>query len=67
MWIDSVILKTNVAADGGTVDVPQELRISVDDGMIYVQCEGLFRFSMSDAEFANLIECVETLQNLDEK
>lgn len=67
MWIDGVILKTKVAADGGVVAVPQELRVSVDDGVVYVTCEGLFRFSMSDSEFDNLVACVEKLQELDEK
>jgi hypothetical protein len=64
MWMDGVILKTSVETDGGATNVRQELRISVDDGMVYVQCDGLFRFRMSYEEFDNFVNCVGKLQEL---
>lgn len=64
MWMDEIILNTSISADGSSNPVSQELRLSVDDGTVFLQCKGLFSVGMSYSEFANLAECVETLQKL---
>lgn len=64
MWMDGIILETTIMADGSSDPVSQELRVSIDDGTLSLQCKGLFSVSMSYSEFDNLVECVETLQKL---
>lgn len=65
MWMDEIVLKTSVSANGSSSDVPQEIRVSVEDGQVYLRCSGLFSVSMSENEFENLVECVDTLHKLE--
>lgn len=62
MWMEGILLDMKIAADGSADVVPQELRVSLDDGSIHLKCAGLFSMSMSESEFENLVECVGVLQ-----
>lgn len=61
MWMDAIILEAVVSADGASHSVPQEIRISLDDGMVILQCPGLFDLRMPETGFDNLYECVQGL------
>ncbi len=64
MWMDAVILKANTESDGDTLTIPQEIRINHDNtsGSVIVRCPGLFKFTLTEAEWDNLHDCVMHLR-----
>lgn len=61
--MESIVLAAMVEADGGTMNAPQEIRLSLGEGgEIILVCSGLFKLRLGEQEFENLYECVGMLQ-----